>query len=77
MHVVAVPLIEKYDGRRKQDVLAINCRHFIKTCNDMAVVQTKYVEHMKRKGFDLERELEKANTKQLDVTRYKLQKNQK
>lgn len=77
MHVVAVPLIEKYDGRRKQDVLAISRKHFIKTREDMAEVQTKYVEHMNEKGFDLERGLEKSGAKHLDVARYKMQENKK
>lgn len=77
LHVVAVPLVEKYDGRRKKDVLTISRKHFIKTREDMAKVQTKYVEHMNEKGFDLERGLEKSGVKHLDVARYKVQENQK
>lgn len=77
MHVVAVPLVEKYDGRRKQDVLAISRKHFIKTREDMSEIQTKYVEHMNEKGFELERGLEKSGAKHLDVARYKVQENQK
>lgn len=77
MHVVAVPLVKKYDGRRKQDVLAISRKHFIKTREDMAEVQTKYVEHMNKKGFSLERGLEKSDAKHLDVARYKVQENQR
>lgn len=77
LHVVAVPLVEKYDGRRKKDVLAISRKHFIKTREDMSEIQTKYVEHMNEKGFDLERGLEKSGAKHLDVARYKVQENQK
>ncbi|MBM7717690.1 hypothetical protein JOC94_004721, partial [Bacillus thermophilus] len=77
MHVVAVPLVKKYDGRRKQDVLAISRKHFIKTREDMAEVQTKYVEHMNKKGFSLERGLEKSDARHLDVARYKVQENQR
>lgn len=77
LHVVAVPLVEKYDGRRKKDVLAISRKHFIKTREDMSEIQTRYVEHMNEKGFDLERGLEKSGAKHLDVARYKVQENQK
>jgi len=77
LHVVAVPLVEKHDGRKKQDVLAISRKHFIKTREDMAEVQTKYVGHLKADGFDLERGLEKSGTKHLDVARYKIQETQK
>lgn len=77
LHVVAVPLVEKYDGRKKQDVLAISRKYFIKTREDMAEVQTKYVGHLKADGFDLERGLEKSGAKHLDVARYKIQETQK
>ena len=72
LHVVAVPLIEKYDGRRKEDVLAISRRQFIKETEDMETVQTDYVSHLNRNGFDLERGLEKSGTKHLEVIRYKI-----
>lgn len=77
LHVVAVPLIEKYDGRRKKDVLAISRKHFIKTRDDMSKIQTRYVEHMNEKGFSLERGLEGSEAKHLDVARYKVQETQK
>ena len=77
LHVVAVPLIEKYDGRRKKDVLAISRKHFIKSREDMSKVQTRYAEHMNEKGFSLERGLEKSGAKHLDVARYKVQETQK
>ena len=77
LHVVAVPLVEKYDGRRKEDVLAISRKHFIKTREDMSTVQTKYVEHLNENGFDLERGIEKSGAKHLDVARYKIQETNK
>lgn len=77
LHVVAVPLVEKYDGRRKQDVLAISRKHFIKNREEMAQVQTDYVDHLKENGIDLERGQEKSGVKHLDVARYKLQETQK
>lgn len=77
LHVVAVPLIEKYDGRRKKDVLAISRKHFIEKREDMEQVQTDYVGHLNKNGFDLERGLEKSGTKHLDVARYKLQETEK
>ncbi|OJH19720.1 hypothetical protein BLX88_06420, partial [Bacillus obstructivus] len=58
-------------------VLAISRKHFIKTREDMAEVQTKYVEHMNKKGFSLERGLEKSDAKHLDVASYKVQENQR
>lgn len=72
LHVVAVPLVEKYDGRKKENVLAISRKHFIKTRQDMANVQTNYVDFMNEKGFDLERGMEKSGGKHLDVARYKV-----
>lgn len=72
LHVVAVPLVEKYDGRKKENVLAISRKHFITTRQDMAHVQTDYVKFMNEKGFDLERGMEKSGGKHLDVARYKV-----
>lgn len=77
LHVVAVPLVEKYDGRRKKDVLAISRKHFIEKREDMEQVQTDYVDHLNKNGFDLERGLEKSGIKHLDVARYKLQETEK
>ena len=77
LHVVAVPLVEKYDGRKKEDVLMISRKHFIKNREEMAQVQTDYVDHLKENGIDLERGQEKSGAKHLDVTRYKLQETQK
>lgn len=55
----------------------ISRKHFIKNREEMAQVQTDYVEHLKENGIDLERGQEKSGAKHLDVTRYKLQETQK
>lgn len=72
LHVVAVPLVEKYDGRKKEKVLSISRKQFINTREDMAKVQTDYVEFMNGRGFELERGMEKSGAKHLDVVRYKI-----
>ncbi|WP_172460913.1 MobV family relaxase, partial [Priestia endophytica] len=46
LHVVAVPLVKAYDGRRKQEVLQINRKHFIKTREDLSKLQDIYHQRM-------------------------------
>lgn len=55
LHVVAVPLIKAYDGRRKQEVLQINRKQFIKTREDLSKLQDTYHQRMNEKGHKLER----------------------
>jgi regulator of replication initiation timing len=55
LHVVAVPLVNAYDGRRKQDVLQINRKKFIKTREDLSKLQDTYHQRMNEKGHKLER----------------------
>jgi hypothetical protein len=55
LHVVAVPLIKAYDGRRKQEVLQINRKQFIKTREDLSKLQDTYHQRMNEKGYKLER----------------------
>ena len=55
LHVVAVPLVKAYDGRRKQEVLQINRKHFIKTREDLSKLQDIYHQRMNEKGHKLER----------------------
>lgn len=74
LHVVAVPLVEKYDGRRKKDVLAISRKHFIKNGEQLAQIQTDYVDHLKENGIQLNRGKEKSKAQHLDVARYKIVK---
>lgn len=55
LHVVAVPLVKAYDGRRKQEVLQINRKQFIKTREDLSKLQDTYHQRMNEKGYKLER----------------------
>jgi len=74
LHVVAVPLVEKYDGRRKKDVLAISRKHFIKNGEQLAQIQTDYVDHLKENDIHLNRGMKKSKAQHLDVARYKVVK---
>ncbi|WP_172463380.1 MobV family relaxase [Priestia endophytica] len=55
LHVVAVPVVKAYDGRRKQEVLQINRKQFIKTREDLSKLQDTYHQRMNEKGYKLER----------------------
>ncbi|MEH7554306.1 MobV family relaxase [Priestia megaterium] len=55
LHIVAVPLTEIYDGRRKEDVLTISRHQFIRTKDDLSSLQDKYNERMNENGYVLER----------------------
>ncbi|WJD83911.1 MobV family relaxase [Priestia megaterium] len=55
LHIVAVPLTEIYDGRRKEDVLTISRHQFIRTKDDLSSLQDKYNERMNEHGYVLER----------------------
>nr|WP_277717630.1 MobV family relaxase [Priestia flexa]WEZ10415.1 MobV family relaxase [Priestia flexa]WEZ10419.1 MobV family relaxase [Priestia flexa] len=55
LHIVAVPLTEIYDGRRKEDILTISRHQFIKTKDDLSSLQDKYSERMNERGYVLER----------------------
>lgn len=55
LHIVAVPLTEIYDGRRKEDILTISRHQFIRTKDDLSSLQDKYNERMNERGYVLER----------------------
>lgn len=55
LHVVAVPLLRAWDGRRKEETLQISRKKFIRTKEDMSLVQDKYHEKMKSCGYDMQR----------------------
>ncbi|MBJ8031636.1 MobV family relaxase [Bacillus cereus group sp. N21] len=55
LHVVAVPLIKAYDGRRKADTWQISRKKFIKTKEDLANLQDRYHQRMNEHGHKLER----------------------
>jgi hypothetical protein len=55
LHVVAVPLVKAYDGRRKADTWQISRKKFIKTKEDLARLQDVYNKRMNEAGFQLQR----------------------
>lgn len=55
LHVVAVPLIKAYDGRRKADTWQISRKKFIETKEDLASLQDRYHQRMNEHGHKLER----------------------
>ena len=70
LHVVAVPLTEIYDGRRKKDVLTISRHQFIKTTDDLSKLQDKYNEQMKSYGYDMQRG-ESKNARHEKIVKFK------
>jgi hypothetical protein len=77
LHVVAVPLVNKYDGRAKKDVWQINRKHFIETKIDMSILQDKYYELMQNEGHDLERGVKGSKLRHLTVEEYKIDSRRK
>jgi hypothetical protein len=71
LHIVAVPLVNKYDGRSKKDTWQLNRKHFIETKEDMANLQDKYFEHMKNAGHNLERGQKGSERHHLSVEEFK------
>lgn len=55
LHVVAVPLVEAYDGRRKQNTLQISRAKYIKGGKHLTKLQDIYNERMNKNGYKLER----------------------
>lgn len=55
LHVVAVPLMKAWDGRKKADIWQISRKKLIKTKEDLAHLQDVYNDRMNEAGFDLER----------------------
>lgn len=54
-HVVAVPLLKAYDGRRKEETWQISRKKFVNTKEDLIQLQDRYNQRMNNKGFLLER----------------------
>lgn len=55
LHVVAVPLIETYDKRRKQNTLKISRAKFIQGGKHLTKLQDAYNERMNASGYKLDR----------------------
>lgn len=74
LHIVAVPLVNKYDGRSKKEVWQISRKHFIPGKEDLSVLQDKYFEKMKGKGYDLERGVAARETERKHLTTQEFKK---
>lgn len=78
MHVVCVPLVYEYDKRSKKKRWAIKQTKFLGNRKNLSMLQDKYNNLMKEKGYDLERG-EKGTLIQhketVDFKREQLQKN--
>ena len=74
LHIVAVPLVNKFDGRAKREVWQINRKHFIPTKDDLSKLQDKYFEKMIAKGYDLERGLAANDTERKHMTTQEFKK---
>lgn len=77
LHIVAVPLVNKYDGRAKKDVWQINRKHFIETKIDMSILQDKYHELMQNEGHDLDRGVKGSKLRHLTVEEFKIDSRRK
>lgn len=55
LHVVAVPLVETYDGRKKETTLKISRAKYIKGGHHLTKLQDRYNDRMKANGYNLER----------------------
>lgn len=55
LHVVAVPIVKAYEGRRKADTWQISRKKFIPKKDDLTRLQDIYNERMNAAGYNLER----------------------
>lgn len=55
LHVVAVPMVKAYEGRRKADTWQISRKKFIPKKDDLTRLQDIYNERMNAAGYNLER----------------------
>lgn len=55
LHVVCVPLVHEYDKRAKEKRWAIRQTKFLGNRKNLSMLQDKYNDLMKQKGYDLER----------------------
>ena len=74
MHLTYIPVVEG-KNRKGQVIEKINCSEFWKGFNSYGELQDKFYEHMKEKGFDLERGQKNEDREQrrehLSVQKYK------
>lgn len=77
LHIVAVPLVQKYDGRAKKETWQLNRKHFIRTREDMGKLQDSYHGHMQKHGYGLERGVKGSTNRHLHPERFKAQEDLK
>lgn len=77
LHVVAVPLVKKFDGRAKRDVWQLNRKHFIHGKDHLSELQDKYYEHMLKHGYDLERGIKGSDSRHVNPEKFKVQEEMK
>lgn len=73
LHIVAVPLVKKFDGRAKREVWQINRKHFIGGKEQLSELQDKYHQHMLKHGYDLERGLKGSESRHVNPVKFKAQ----
>jgi len=75
LHLTYIPVVK--DKNKKGEIVEkINCSKFWKGYNSYGILQDKFFEHVKSKGFDLERG-EKSNREHIEITKFKQQTLQK
>lgn len=71
LHVVAVPLVKAYDGRRKKEVLKISRAKYIPDRVALSKLQDRYNDRLREKGYDLERGVVGSKSKHKGTVEYK------
>jgi hypothetical protein len=74
-HVVAVPLVQAYDGRMKKEVWQLNRKKFIPDKEDLEKLQEAYYQKMTSNGHDFEKRVpaKESGRKHLSVEEFKQQ----
>lgn len=55
LHIVAIPLVKKFNKKRDKEVWSISRRHYISGKQALSVFQDKYNQRMNENGYKLER----------------------
>lgn len=71
LHIVAVPMVKAYDGRRKKTTLQINRSKYIQGGIHLSKLQDCYNKRMNDNGFNLERGEKGSNKKHTETIEYK------
>ena len=71
IHLVAVPLIKKFDKRAKKEVYSISKKHYINSNLHLCQLQDKYYERLTKCGFELQRGEKNTGIKHLTMGQLK------